>query len=441
MECWLNSPGTFATNALTMTKFPLNDAAYWVEAYGAPLYVYDANTIRGQYFRIKQAFDPSIDVDIHYACKALNNLNILKLMRSLGAGLDAVSLGEIELGLKAGFQPDQILFTPNGVGIHEIKSAVEIGVQINIDNLETLEEFANEFGNLVPVCVRVNPHIMAGGNAKISVGHIDSKFGISIHQVRHLHRIVNNMGLHVHGLHMHTGSDIVDLDAFMRGADVLMDLAHDFKELTYIDFGSGFKVGYRPEESATDIEGFGNKMSARFKEFCFAYGRELKLIFEPGKFLVSEAGAFITRVNSTKTTPSTVFAQVNSGFNHFPRPMMYDAYHHIENITNPEGEQRLYTIVGYVCETDTFGYDRKLNEVRNGDLLAFHNAGAYCSSMSSQYNSRVRPAEVLLEKGQAYLIRERETMEDLLRGTVEHGLYNNDIIIQGKEEAEIAVPS
>lgn len=423
-----------------MTKFPLDDAANWVEAYGSPLYVYDAKTIHGQYFGMKHAFDQDIDVDIHYACKALNNLNILKLMRSLGAGLDAVSLGEIELGLRAGFRPDQILFTPNGVGIHEIKEAVAIGVQINIDNLETLEEFANEFGNTVPVCVRINPHIMAGGNAKISVGHIDSKFGISIHQVRHLHRIVNNMGLHVHGLHMHTGSDILDIDAFMRGASLLMDLAHDFKELTYIDFGSGFKVGYRPGEATTNIESFGARMSERFKEFCLEYGRDLKLIFEPGKFLVSEAGAFIAKVNSTKTTPSTVFAQVNSGFNHFPRPMMYDAYHHIENLSNPEGEQRLYTIVGYVCETDTFGYDRKLNEVRNGDLLAFHNAGAYCSSMASQYNSRVRPAEILIENNTPYLIRERENIEDLVRGTVDHGLYNELPVSEAANE-EITVPS
>lgn len=423
-----------------MTKFPLNDAANWVEAYGSPLYVYDAKTIRGQYFRMKHAFDKDIDVDIHYACKALNNLNILKLMRSLGAGLDAVSLGEIELGLRAGFRIDQILFTPNGVGIHEIKEAVAIGVQINIDNLETLEEFANEFGNTVPVCVRINPHIMAGGNAKISVGHIDSKFGISIHQVRHLHRIIDNMGLHVHGLHMHTGSDILDIDAFMRGASLLMDLAHGFKELTYIDFGSGFKVGYRAGEATTDIEHFGARMSERFKEFCLEYGRDLKLIFEPGKFLVSEAGAFIAKVNSTKTTPSTVFAQVNSGFNHFPRPMMYDAYHHIENLSNPEGEQRLYTIVGYVCETDTFGYDRKLNEVRGGDLLAFHNAGAYCSTMASQYNSRVRPAEILIENNTPYLIRERENIEDLVRGTVDHGLYNELPVSEATNE-EITVPS
>src|SRR5210317_2617352 len=423
-----------------MTKFPLNDAAQWVEAFGAPLYVYDAQTIRGQYFRMKQAFDPSIDLGIHYACKALNNINVLKQLKSLGAGLDAVSLGEIHLGLEAGFTPDEILFTPNGVGMGEIREAVNLGVHINIDNLETLEEFANEFGNSIPICVRINPHIMAGGNSKISVGHIDSKFGISIHQVRHLHRIVNNMGLHVHGLHMHTGSDILDIDAFMRGADLLMDLAHDFKELTYIDFGSGFKVGYKPGESTTDIESFGAKMSVRFQDFCLEYGRDLKLIFEPGKFLVSESGIFLTTVNSTKTTPSTVFAQVNSGFNHFPRPMLYDAYHHIENISNPDGEQRIYTVVGYICETDTFGYDRKIAEVRSGDILAFHNAGAYCSSMSSQYNSRVRPAEVMIIVGQAHLIKARETFEDLLRGTIEHGLYL-DNVTQGKEEAEIAEPS
>jgi len=402
-----------------MTRFPLQSAPQWVEEFGSPLYVYDAQTISAQYQRIANAFDPNISLGIHYACKALNNINVLKLLRSLGAGLDAVSVGEVRLGLRAGFAPEEILFTPNGVGMQEIREAAQLGVQINIDNLETLEEFANEFGNSVPVCVRINPHIMAGGNAKISVGHIDSKFGISIHQVRHLHRIVNTMGLHVHGLHMHTGSDILDIDAFMRGATLLMDLAHDFKELSYIDFGSGFKVGYRPDENTTDIEQFGTKMSERFRDFCMEYGRDLKLIFEPGKFLVSESGIFLTTVNSTKTTPSTVFAQVNSGFNHFPRPMLYDAYHHIENVTNPDGEPRIYTVVGYICETDTFGYDRKIAEVRNGDVLAFHNAGAYCSTMASNYNSRVRPAEVMLIHGQPQLIKAREEFEDLMQGQIE----------------------
>lgn len=410
-----------------MTTFPLNQATDWVEEFGSPLYVYDAATIAQQYRRISGAFDSDLNVGIHFACKALNNLNILRLLKAEGAGLDAVSLGEIHLGLQAGFTPDEILFTPNGVGTGEIRAAVEIGVHINIDNLETLEEFANEFGNSIPICVRINPHIMAGGNAKISVGHIDSKFGISIHQMRHLHRIVDHMGLHVHGLHMHTGSDIIDIASFMRGANLLLEVAHDFKELTYIDFGSGFKIGYKPQERTTDIEAFGATMSARFKEFCLEYGRDLQLIFEPGKFLVSEAGAFLTTVNSTKTTPSTVFAQVDSGFNHFPRPMLYDAYHHIENISNPEGENRLYTIVGYICETDTFGYDRQLSEVRRGDVLAFHNAGAYCSTMASNYNSRVRPAEVLVIDGQAHLIRKRETLEDLTRGIVALDLFQEEV--------------
>lgn len=410
-----------------MTTFPLNQATDWVEEFGSPLYVYDAATIAQQYRRISGAFDDDLNVGIHFACKALNNLNILRLLKAEGAGLDAVSLGEIHLGLQAGFTPDEILFTPNGVGMGEIRAAVEIGVHINIDNLETLEEFANEFGNSIPICVRINPHIMAGGNAKISVGHIDSKFGISIHQMRHLHRIVDHMGLHVHGLHMHTGSDIIDIASFMRGANLLLEVAHDFKELTYIDFGSGFKIGYKPQERTTDIEAFGATMSARFKEFCLEYGRDLQLIFEPGKFLVSEAGAFLTTVNSTKTTPSTVFAQVDSGFNHFPRPMLYDAYHHIENISNPEGENRLYTIVGYICETDTFGYDRQLSEVRRGDVLAFHNAGAYCSTMASNYNSRVRPAEVLVIDGQAHLIRKRETLEDLTRGIVALDLFQEEV--------------
>ena len=412
-----------------MTQFPLHQYDQWVAQYGTPLYVYDSQTIENQYKRIKNAFDPSIDLDVHYAMKALNNINILRLIKNLGGGLDAVSLEEVRLGLHAGFTADQILFTPNGVGMGEIRQAAEMGVLINIDNLETLEEFANEFGNSIPICVRINPHIMAGGNAKISVGHIDSKFGISIHQVRHLHRIVENMGLHVHGLHMHTGSDILDIDAFMRGADLLMDLAHSFKELTYIDFGSGFKVGYRPDEATTDIESFGAKMSDRFRDFCTEYGRELKLVFEPGKFLVSEAGIFLTQVNSTKTTPSTVFAQVNSGFNHFPRPMLYNAYHHIENLSNPEGEQRLYTVVGYICETDSFGYDRKIAEVRTGDILAMHNAGAYCSSMASNYNSRVRPAEVLLVNGEAHLIRERETYESLLHGQVEIDAFTSAEVV------------
>ena len=386
--------------------------------YGTPLFVYDANVISRQYKRLVSAFS-AVDLDIHYACKALSNQAIMQHIRSLGSGLDTVSIEEVHLGLRAGFTPKQIMYTPNGVGFDEICEAVELGVHINIDNLRMLELFGHKYGNSYPVCVRINPHIMAGGNHKISVGHIDSKFGISIHQTRHLQRIIDAYGIHVNGLHMHTGSEILDIDVFLRGADLLMEVAHDFKELQYLDFGSGFKVAYKPEDKATNIEELGEKMSAMFNAFCEEYGRPLKLVFEPGKYLVSEAGTFLVQVNVIKQTTATVFAQVNSGFNHLIRPMFYDSYHHITNISNPDGQPRIYTVTGYICETDTFGWDRSIAEINEGDILCFNNAGAYVFSMSSNYNSRVKPAEVLLLNGEAQLISRKQTIDDLLINQVD----------------------
>ena len=386
--------------------------------FGTPLFVYDADVITRQYKRLTEAFS-AVDLDIHYACKALSNQAILKHIRSLGSGLDTVSIEEVHLGLRAGFTPKQIMYTPNGVGFDEICEAVELGVHINIDNLRMLELFGHKYGNSYPVCVRINPHIMAGGNHKISVGHIDSKFGISIHQTRHLQRIIDAYGIHVNGLHMHTGSEILDIDVFLRGADLLMEVAHDFKELQYLDFGSGFKVAYKPEDKATNIEELGEKMSAMFNAFCEEYGRPLKLVFEPGKYLVSEAGTFLVQVNVIKQTTATVFAQVNSGFNHLIRPMFYDSYHHITNISNPDGQPRIYTVTGYICETDTFGWDRSIAEINEGDILCFNNAGAYVFSMSSNYNSRVKPAEVLFLNGEAHLISRKQTIDDLLINQVD----------------------
>lgn len=381
--------------------------------FGTPLFVYDAEKMTSQYKRLKSAFQ-AIDVNIQYACKALSNQAVLQLFNNLGAGLDTVSIEEVKLGIRAGFTPDRIIYTPNGVSFEEIKEAVELGVKVNIDNLVMLEKFGSEYGSSHPVCVRLNPHIIAGGNHKIQVGHIDSKFGISIHQMRHLTRIVEAYEIHVNGLHMHTGSDILDVGVFLQGTELLLNAAFEFKELEYIDFGSGFKVPYRPSDVSTDIEELGEKLSVRFSEFCKEYGKPLQLAFEPGKFLVSESGTFLAKVNVIKQTTATVFAGVDSGFNHFPRPMMYDAYHHITNISNLDGAERIYTVVGYICETDTFAWDRKINEINEGDILAFHNAGAYVYAMSSNYNSRLRPAEVLLKDGKPYLISRRETIDDLL---------------------------
>lgn len=389
-----------------------------VRAHGAPLYVYDTAVMERQYKRLSKAFGGA-KVKINYACKALNNLNVLKFFKSLGSGLDTVSIQEVHLGLRAGFAPEDIIFTPNGVSISEIIEAAELGVRINIDNLGILEQFAARFGDSYPVCIRLNPHINAGGNSKISVGHIDSKFGISIHQTRHLERLVKSLGVRVEGLHMHTGSDILDVEVFLRGAELLLDVARDFDGLRYIDFGSGFKVAYKPGDISTNVEELGEKMTALFDAFCKEYGRELQLEFEPGKFLVSESGYFLCEVNATKTTTATVFAQVNSGLNHLIRPMFYDAYHHITNVSNPDGKPRVYTVVGYICETDTFASDRLISEIREGDVLAFHNAGAYCFTMSNNYNSRLRPAEVLVKNKEHYLITKREELDDLLKNCVD----------------------
>jgi diaminopimelate decarboxylase len=375
-----------------------------------------------QYQRITEAFK-STRVRIHYACKALTNLNVLKLFQSLGAGLDAVSVQEVTLGLRAGFDPRDILYTPNCVSIQEIEEAVELGVRINIDNIAILEEFGHKYGSTVPICIRINPHILAGANHKISTGHIDSKFGISIYQLPHVNRIIETNGMKVEGIHMHTGSDILDVEVFLRATEIMFETAMEFKNLEYVDLGSGFKVPYRVDDVATDVEALGEHLSKRFNNFCREYGRDLILIFEPGKFLVSEAGYFLARVNVIKQTTSTVFAGLDTGMNHFIRPMFYDAYHEILNVSRTAGKTRIYTVVGYICETDTFGWNRKITEATEGDYLLFRNAGAYCYAMSSNYNSRYRPAEVLVHNGRDYLIRKREDMEDLLRNQAELDIF------------------
>ncbi|MBA4154770.1 diaminopimelate decarboxylase [Flavobacterium sp.] len=388
------------------------------DEFGSPLYVYDATKIESQYRRLANAFSKVERLQINYAAKALSNISILKLFHKMGAGLDTVSIQEVQLGLAAGFKPAQIIFTPNGVSMDEIEEVAALGVQINIDNLSILEQFGTKHPS-IPVCIRINPHVMAGGNTNISVGHIDSKFGISIHQLPHLLRIIENTHMHINGIHMHTGSDILDIEVFLYAAEILFETAKHFKTLDFIDFGSGFKVPYKKDDIETNVEELGKKLSKRFNQFEKEYGRPLTLAFEPGKFLVSEAGFFLAKVNVVKQTTSTVFAGIDSGFNHLIRPMLYGSYHHIENISNPKGKERFYSVVGYICETDTFANNRRIAEIKEGDILCFRNAGAYCFSMSSNYNSRFKPAEVLWYDGKGHLIRERETFVDLVRGQIE----------------------
>ena len=387
------------------------------QEFGSPVYVYDAAKIEKQYKRLTSAFDKVEKLRIYYAVKALSNISVLKLLIKMGSGLDTVSIQEVMLGLEAGAKPENIIYTPNGISLEEIEKAAKIGVQINIDNLSILEQFGTKHPK-TPVCIRINPHVMAGGNANISVGHIDSKFGISIHQMPLLKRIVENTGMNINGIHMHTGSDILDIDVFLYASEILFNAAENFENLEFIDFGSGFKVPYKEGDIETNVEELGKKLSKRFNEFSKKYGKKLTLAFEPGKFLVSEAGQFLVKVNVIKQTTSTVFAQVDSGFNHLIRPMFYGSQHEILNVSRPKGKDRFYTVTGYICETDTFANNRRIPEIHEGDILSFHNAGAYCFMMASNYNSRYRPAEVLWYNGKAHLIRKRETFDDIVKNQI-----------------------
>ena len=394
------------------------DLVTLAKEFGTPLYVYDAEKIVHQLRTLKTAFSDS-EVKIKYAAKALTNLSILKLLRSHGSDVDVVSIEEAQLALRAGFKPSQIMFTPSGVDFNEIVEGVKLNLTVNLDNLSVLDKFGKKYQGNYPCSIRLNPHIMAGGNYKISTGHSNSKFGISVFQLPEIHDVVKRHNMRINGLHIHTGSDITESEVFLKMADILFGVARDFPQLRFLDFGSGFKVAYKEGDIVTNVYDLGLKLSKVFNEFCQSYGRKLELHFEPGKFIVSEAGVLLVKVNVVKSTPSMTFVGVNSGLNHLLRPMMYDAWHDIVNISNPAGSMKLYTVVGYICETDTFGSDRKLNEVREGDILAIKNAGAYGFSMSSNYNSRLKPAEVLLVNGHPRLIRDREKFEDLLRNQIE----------------------
>jgi diaminopimelate decarboxylase len=388
--------------------------------HGTPLYVYDGGIIRRQVKSLQEAF-AGVDMHIKYACKANTNLAILKLMRSLGVEIDVVSMGEMQMALLAGYTPQQITFTPSGVPYGEVREAVEAGATVNVDSLPLLEWFGQTYGGSKPCLIRLKPNVAAGGNIKIMTGHRDSKFGISVDLLDTILDIVDRYGIKIIGLHQHTGSDIKEAEAFLMASRVIFKAALRFPDLRVIDLGGGFKVSYKPEDEVTDMQHLGAEITKGFREFCKEYGRELQLWFEPGKYLVSECGYLLVQATVIKEDPARNFVHVDSGLNHLIRPMMYGSYHHILNISNPQGPQKTYNVVGYICETDTFATDRTLPEVRPGDILAFLNAGAYGFTMSSHYNARVRPAEVLIDGGEARLVRRRETLDDLLRTQLDLG--------------------
>jgi diaminopimelate decarboxylase len=385
--------------------------------YGTPVYIYHAEKIAEQHAKLVRAFEKT-DSKFFYACKALTNIHVLNYIKSIGANIDCSSVNEVKLALHAGFNPERILYTSNGIAFSEIEEAKNLGVNINIDSLSNLGKFGEAYGHNYPVGIRLRPNILAGGNLKISTGHDKSKFGIPVEQVDKILAMVQQHNLFIRGLQIHTGSDIEDADVFMKGVEVLFDIIPYFKELEFIDLGGGFKVPYKDSDTETDMSLLAQRVSEAFANHPNPDNKHLQVWFEPGKFLVSAAGYFITQVNVLKETSATMFASVDSGFNHLIRPMFYNSYHNIENISNEKGPQLTYTIVGNICETDTFAWDRKINEIKEGDFLVFYNAGAYGFEMSSNFNSRLKPAEVLVKDGKAILIRKRDSFEDLLRNQV-----------------------
>jgi diaminopimelate decarboxylase len=385
--------------------------------FGTPLYVYNADKITDQYQLLQHAFK-GVNAKFFFACKSLTNINILKHIRSLGCNIDCSSINEAKLAVLAGFNPSNILYTSNGIAFEEIEEAVGLGINVNIDSLSNLEKFGKKYGHGYPVGIRLLPNIMAGGNLKISTGHDKSKFGIPLEQLDSILNLVKQYQINIAGLHVHTGSEIKDVAVFMQVADIFFELVPLFPELVFLDLGGGFKVPYKENETGTDIALLAEKVQAALIRLNEQYGRNFQVWFEPGKYLVSESGSFITTVNVIKKNKAAIFVGVNSGFNHLIRPMFYDAYHKIDNISNPEGPIQHYAVVGNICETDTFAWDRPLNEVREGDLLVFNNAGAYGFEMGSNYNSRFLPAQVMLKEGQVHLIRKRDVFEDLLRNQI-----------------------
>ena len=386
--------------------------------FGTPIYLYDLKIIENQFDKLNKELSVLENYKIHFAAKSLSNISILKFIKNMGAGLDAVSIEEVMIGLKCGFNKDKILYTPNGVSFEEIKQVFKLGVKINLDSIESVKDFVNQFGNR-SITVRINPGIYAGGNDNVSVGHSESKFGIPEERINELLDMEKKGRVKITGLHIHTGSDITKNNQFKEGIMKIFSIARDFRNIESIDLGGGIKIPYFKDDTSTNLNDYVKEVSKELKKFESEFNKKLKLIFEPGKFLVSDCGFFITKVNYIKSTKTKDFLQVDSGFNHLLRPTLYGSHHEIINLSNPAGKKKEYDVVGYICEKDTFAEKRKMSETSIGDLICFKNAGAYGFNMSSNYNSRLKPAEVCIYNNKILKIREAQSLKDLLIGQID----------------------
>ncbi|MBI5807361.1 MAG: diaminopimelate decarboxylase [Ignavibacteriales bacterium] len=398
----------------------------YANKYGTPLYVYDGNQILNRYKELYEFIDyPKLK--ILYAMKANYNVGILKLLKKNNAYLDTVSPGEVMLALKLGFTKDEILFTSNNITDAEMNEVQETGVLFNIGAISSLEKYGKSFpGN--NVCVRFNPDVYAGENKYVQTAGAITKFGILMSDLDKVLEIAAKYKLKIVGIHEHTGSGIGQTEKVFESMNNLLSIAtkENFPDLEFIDFGGGLKVNYTPTAQHIDWKNFGEKVSKVFTEFCKNYGKELYMYFEPGKFVVAESGYLIIEVNTIKNNRGRLIAGTNSGFNHLIRPLLYGSYHHIENLTNPNGKKYLYDVCGNICESgDCFAEQRELPEIREGDLLIIKTAGAYCYSMGSIYNLRSMPSELLVIDDQEYLITKKLSSSQIADLIIQNSSFVN----------------
>ncbi len=402
-----------------ITSIDQNLFIKFAEKYGTPLYIYDADLIVKRYKELyKYITWPKLK--ILYAMKANYNIGILHLLKSSKAYLDTVSPAEVHLALKLGFSKDDILYTANNITDEEMREIKKTGVLFNIDSLSRLQKYTAAYPGS-EICIRFNPDVYAGAHKHVKTGGEITKFGILLSDVNSVKEITNKYNIKVVGLHEHTGSGIGETDKVYESMTNLLKIANqeDFPHLKFIDFGGGFKIPYKPTSTRIDYAGFGENISSIFSDFCKRYGRDLYMYFEPGKYIVAESGYLLIEVNTIKNNRGRLIAGTNSGFNHLIRPILYGSHHQIENISNPNGELKIYDVCGNICETgDCFAEQRELPEIREGDKLIIKNAGAYCYSMGSIYNLRSMPSELLIAGGKEFLITKRLSNEELAESII-----------------------
>ncbi|MBU2101135.1 diaminopimelate decarboxylase [Patescibacteria group bacterium] len=384
-----------------------------IKKYKTPLYVYEAEVIRRQYNSLAKNISYP-HTKIHYAAKANANPAILKIIRQLGGNIEAVSKGKILSAFKAGFKPGQIIYTCNGAEEEELRFVIDNDITANLDSLNQIETW----GRLNPnssISLRLNLDIGAGSHIYITTGGRRSKFGIHISKIKEAKKLAKKYGLRIVGLHQHIGSDVVDGKVFGKAMRTLLKIASQFPELEFVNFGGGFGIPYKPDQKPLDTKTLGDQITKIMNQFTKEYGKEINVIIEPGRYLVAQAGTLLTSVTDIKSNPSRTFVSTNTGFNHMIRSAMYFAYHNVTNASRVEGKKKTVTVVGNICESaDIFAQDRVITNPKKGDILAIHDTGAYGYTMSSLYNARVKPAEVLIDNGKAKLIRERLNIENIL---------------------------